>query len=106
MYAKLDFIQNGYNKIPFDHIVTGDQIINSKPNPEIFIKAANLMNISINDCLVVEDSPKGIDAAYSSGTQSCFVPDLVKANESILSKATYHKNNLLEVIQLIESLIK
>lgn len=105
-YVELDFLQNGYDKIPFDHIVTGDQITNSKPDPEIFIKAANLMNIDINDCLVVEDSPKGIEAAYKSGAQSCFVPDLVKANENILSKATYHKNNLLEVIQLIDTLIK
>ena len=105
-YAELDFIQNGYNKIPFDYIVAGDKIINSKPNPEIFIKAANLMNININDCLIVEDSPKGIEAAYSSGAQSCFVPDLVKANQNILSKATFHKNNLFEVIQLIETLIK
>lgn len=105
-YVELDFLQNGYDKIPFDYIVTGDKIINSKPNPEIFIKAANLMNIDINDCLVVEDSPKGIEAAYSSGAQSCFVPDLVKANQNILSKATFHKNNLFEVIQLIETLIK
>lgn len=105
-YVELDFLQNGYDKIPFDYIVTGDKIINSKPNPEIFIKAANLMNININDCLIVEDSPKGIEAAYSSGAQSCFVPDLVKANQNILSKATFHKNNLLEVIQLIETLIK
>lgn len=105
-YVELDFLQNGYDKIPFDYIVTGDKIINSKPNPEIFIKAANLMNININDCLVVEDSPKGIEAAYSSGAQSCFVPDLVKANQNILSKATFHKNNLFEVIQLIETLIK
>lgn len=105
-YVELDFLQNGYDKIPFDHIVTGDQIINSKPDPEIFIKAANLMNIDITDCLVVEDSPKGIEAAHSSGAQSCFVPDLVKASENILSKATYHKNNLLEVIQLIDTLIK
>ena len=105
-YVELDFLQNGYDKIPFDHIVTGDQITNSKPDPEIFIKAANLMNIDINDCLVVEDSPKGIEAAYSSGAQSCFVPDLVKANQNILSKATFHKNNLFEVIQLIETLIK
>ena len=105
-YVELDFLQNGYDKIPFDHIVTGDQITNSKPDPEIFIKATNLMNIDINDCLVVEDSPKGIEAAYKSGAQSCFVPDLVKANENILSKATYHKNNLLEVIQLIDTLIK
>ena len=105
-YVELDFLQNGYDKIPFDHIVTGDQITNSKPDPEIFIKAANLMNIDINDCLVVEDSPKGIEAAYKSEAQSCFVPDLVKANENILSKATYHKNNLLEVIQLIDTLIK
>lgn len=105
-YVELDFLQNGYDKIPFDYIVTGDKIINSKPNPEIFIKAANLMNININDCLIVEDSPKGIEAAYSSGAQSCFVPDLVKANQNILSKATFHKNNLFEVIQLIETLIK
>lgn len=105
-YVELDFLQNGYDKIPFDYIVTGDKIINSKPNPEIFIKAANLMNINIKDCLVVEDSPKGIEAAYSSGAQSCFVPDLVKANQNILSKATFHKNNLFEVIQLIETLIK
>ncbi len=105
-YVELDFLQNGYDKIPFDYIVTGDKIINSKPNPEIFIKAANLMNININDCLIVEDSPKGIEAAYSSGAQSCFVPDLVKANQNILSKATFHKNNLLEVIQLIETLIR
>lgn len=105
-YVELDFLQNGYDKIPFDYIVTGDKIINSKPNPEIFIKVANLMNININDCLIVEDSPKGIEAAYSSGAQSCFVPDLVKANQNILSKATFHKNNLLEVIQLIETLIK
>ena len=105
-YVELDFLQNGYDKIPFDYIVAGDKIINSKPNPEIFIKAANLMNININDCLIVEDSPKGIEAAYSSGAQSCFVPDLVKANQNILSKATFHKNNLFEVIQLIETLIK
>ena len=105
-YVELDFLQNGYDKIPFDHIVTGDQITNSKPDPEIFIKAANLMNIDINDCLVVEDSPKGIEAAYKSGAQSCFVPDLVKANKNILSKATFHKNNLLEVIQLIDTLIQ
>ena len=105
-YVELDFLQNGYDKIPFDYIVTGDKIINSKPNPEIFIKAANLMNININDCLIVEDSPKGIEAAYSSGAQSCFVPDLVKTNQNILSKATFHKNNLLEVIQLIETLIR
>lgn len=105
-YVELDFLQNGYDKIPFDYVVTGDEIINSKPNPEIFIKAANLMNIDIIDCLVVEDSPKGIEAAYSSGAQSCFVPDLVKTNQNILSKATFHKNNLLEVIQLIETLIR
>lgn len=105
-YVELDFLQNGYDKIPFDYIVTGDQIINSKPNPEIFIKAASLMNIDINDCLVVEDSPKGIEAAHSSGAQSCFVPDLVNANENILSKATFNKSNLLEVIQLIDTLIQ
>ena len=55
----------------FDAIVDGNNISNSKPHPEVFLKAAEKINIDINDCLVIEDAFSGIDAAYAGGFKSC-----------------------------------
>ncbi len=51
----------------FDHIVTGDMVRNSKPDPECFLKGAELINRNIQDCYIFEDSPAGIEAGLSSG---------------------------------------
>jgi HAD superfamily hydrolase (TIGR01509 family) len=103
-YVEMDFLRNGYDEVPFKYIVTGDRITHSKPDPEIFLKAAELMKQDIRDCLIIEDSPKGIEAAYRSGARSCFIPDLVKPNPEILKKADYHRNDLFELIHLIDDL--
>lgn len=103
-YVEKDFLQNGFQTIPFKYIVTGDQIQNSKPDPEIFLKAAALMNADIKKCLIIEDSPKGLEAAKRAGAVSCFVPDMVKARRDMVEKATYTRNNLFEVIDLISEL--
>lgn len=102
-YVEMDFLSNGYDTVPFDHIVAGDQISHSKPDPEIFLKAAASMDIDIRDCLIIEDSPKGIEAACRSGASSCYIPDLVKSSE-LIEKADYHAEDLLEAIGLIRSL--
>ena len=103
-FVELNFLWNGYDEVPFKYIVTGDRITHSKPDPEIFLKAAELMKQDIRDCLIIEDSPKGIEAACRSGARSCFVPDLVKPNQEILKKADYHRNDLFELIHLIDDL--
>jgi beta-phosphoglucomutase len=54
----------------FDAIVSADDVNLSKPHPETFIKAAHLLNISSEDCLVFEDSPKGIEAAQTANMDS------------------------------------
>lgn len=51
----------------FDAISDGENIINSKPNPEVFVKAAEFLNLPVRECAVVEDAEAGIQAAISGG---------------------------------------
>ena len=51
----------------FDAISDGTNIDNSKPNPEVFVKAANFLNQPCNRCLVVEDALAGIKASKAAG---------------------------------------
>ncbi len=52
----------GYDKF-FDAIVDGTKIINSKPDPEVFLKAAEELGIKPENCVVFEDAHAGIEAA-------------------------------------------
>jgi beta-phosphoglucomutase family hydrolase len=51
----------------FDVIIDGNRVSKSKPNPQIFLKAAADMNIQPKDCVVFEDSLAGIKAANAAG---------------------------------------
>lgn len=51
----------------FDAVADGNQITRSKPDPEVFLLAAKLLNIAPGDCLVVEDADAGIEAAKAGG---------------------------------------
>lgn len=51
----------------FDLIVTNQDVGFPKPNPEGYIKILNYFNIDKNNAIIIEDSPKGFEAAYLSG---------------------------------------
>ncbi|MEL6812278.1 MAG: beta-phosphoglucomutase [Bacteroidota bacterium] len=51
----------------FEAIVDGTDVTKAKPDPEVFLKAAELLSISPNNCIVFEDSVAGIQAANSAG---------------------------------------
>ncbi len=53
----------------FDVVVDGNAVLASKPDPEVFIKAAQLLEIHPGDCLVFEDAQAGIEAAKAAGMQ-------------------------------------
>lgn len=59
----------GFNNNVFDALICGNDITNNKPNPEIFITAANKLGLNPVDCLVVEDAPSGVEAAKKSGAK-------------------------------------
>ena len=92
MQLKMGNIENG-----FDAIVCGDDITNSKPDPEIFLKAAQKLSVNPENCVVVEDSPSGIKAAYSAEMMGLHVEDLKKADKEILEHCHKSFKNLFEI---------
>lgn len=91
----------GINKM-FNEIVCGDEIKNLKPNPEIFLKAAEKLGLKPDECIVIEDSPAGIQAAYNAGTYGIHVEDLKKADETIKKYSKANFKNLMEIKDYID----
>jgi len=60
----------------FSIIITRDDVQHGKPAPDIFLKAAGLLQVPISQCLVLEDSHAGILAATRAGAFSVFVPSI------------------------------
>ena len=58
----------------FRFSLSADDVTNSKPDPEAYLKAADNLKVSIENCLILEDSPTGVKAATSSGAFTIAVP--------------------------------
>jgi len=85
----------------FHVVVCGDMVPRSKPNPDIYLKACELLNVSPGCCYAVEDSPNGIRAASEAGMKSIMVPDLIEPDLE-LQKLFYKKfASLLEVLEFL-----
>lgn len=72
----------------FDAVADGNCITHSKPNPEVFLKAAKMLGLSPHECIVVEDSRSGIDAALRGGFAAAGIGDAAEygKTEYILKK--------------------
>ena len=79
----------------FDDIADGNDIVNSKPDPEVFLKAASLINVAPENCAVVEDAEAGLEAA----TRGNMLPiAYASAIDCPLGKIALHKfSNLTEL---------
>lgn len=70
----------GTDLFPFS--LSSDDVDNTKPHPDAYLKAAKLANSDIANCLILEDSLTGVNAATSSGAWLVAVPHLVRVDES------------------------
>ena len=76
----------------FDAIVDGNMIVNTKPDPEIFLLAARKLGIDPKDCVVFEDAEAGVEAAIAAGMKCVGVgspEQLGKANEVVKATADF-----------------
>ncbi|MGZ8165740.1 MAG: HAD family hydrolase [Methylobacter sp.] len=64
----------------FSTIIARDHVQHPKPEPDIFLKAAELLHVEINRCMVIEDSHAGIEGASRAGAFSVFIPSVVPVN--------------------------
>jgi HAD superfamily hydrolase (TIGR01509 family) len=57
-----------------DFVITADDVTETKPNPELYLKALIAAKAAAEDCIVVEDSPRGLRAAVSAGVPCYIIP--------------------------------
>jgi len=86
----------------FDFIVTGDEVENSKPDPEIYLKACKGIGVLPQNAIAVEDSFNGIRSAYNAKMLPVMIPDTVMPDEEI-SKLLFRKfDSLLDLIDFFK----
>ena len=80
----------------FDAVADGNCITRSKPDPEVFLKAAQMLGLEPGDCLVVEDAVAGVQAAHSGGMRAACVGDAAKKQAG-----DYNLGRISELLQLL-----
>jgi HAD superfamily hydrolase (TIGR01509 family) len=69
-----DFIAEGAGFPAFDVVIAGDEVVNGKPDPEPYLRAAQALGVDPADCIAVEDSEFGVASAVASGATTLAVP--------------------------------
>ena len=85
----------------FDYIIGGDMVTSPKPDPQIYLKSCEVLNVNPKNAIALEDSDSGIRSAASAGMKAILIPDIKKPSEEILKLAYKKLDNLLEVIELL-----
>ena len=87
----------------FPLLVCGDMVTHSKPDPEIFLKAAELMGVEPAQCLVLEDSFNGVRAGAAGGFVTVMVPDMDQPTPEIDALYTAKAQSLDEVLDWLKA---
>ena len=80
----------------FDAVADGNCVTHSKPDPEVFLKAAQYLNLKPSECLIVEDAHSGIDAAVAGGFKSAGI-----GTASDYAKTDYPLSAISDILKLV-----
>ena len=86
----------------FDDSICGDEVTKGKPNPEVFLKACQKLQVSPQDALVLEDSESGINAAYNAEIKVIGIPDMKYPEEKYVKMTYKIMDNLFQVKDFLE----
>ena len=82
----------------FGQFVFGKEVEKGKPYPDIFLKACEKLGERPEDCLVLEDSEAGIQAANAAGIPVICIPDMKRPSQRLLDRAAAVLDSLDQVI--------
>ena len=94
-------------RVPYEKMVyiTGNDVKNKKPHPELFLLAAERMGIAPANCVVIEDAPNGVQAAKTAGARCIAVTNSTDAAQ--LSDADLVCNSLEQInLQAVDKLLQ
>ena len=81
----------------FDAVSDGNNITHSKPDPEVFLKAADFLQLEPKDCLVVEDALAGVEAGIAGGFSTAAIGDAVRYGRANYSLSRF--SDLLKIVK-------
>jgi sugar-phosphatase len=79
-YLATSRLQLGNLPIP-QVLVSADEVVKGKPDPEPFLKGAEMLGVNAEECLVIEDAPAGIRAAHAAGMKAIALPSTYPVSE-------------------------
>lgn len=86
----------------FDELVSGYMVEKGKPEPDIYLYAAEKLGVAPEHCMVLEDSPAGILAAHRAGCLPVMIPDQDEPDAETKGFLYAQAESLSEVISLLE----
>jgi len=103
MTENVDFIVDALSLRPyFRSLVTGDQVVRPKPDPEIYLKTARLLNTPSSDCVAFEDSFVGVESAKRAGMKCVAVASTFPSEELRTNTAADCVVNSFEEVNLAD----
>ena len=88
----------------FDTVVTGDMVRHGKPDPEIYLLAAERLGVEPTACIGVEDSMSGVRAIHAAGMKTVMIPDLIPPTPEIENILWKKCTSLIDIISILESI--
>ena len=90
----------------FDNITCGCEVTQGKPNPEIYLLAAQRLGVKPRCCLAFEDSNNGVKSAVAAHMVTYQIPDLVTPSEEIISLGVKIRDSLGDVLDELKNTAK
>lgn len=85
----------------FDHIISVDDVANPKPHPEPYLLAASLLGYKPTECIVIEDSPTGVNAALSAGANTIMINEVAEHDIAVLDQLLFKADNHAQIIDFL-----
>jgi HAD superfamily hydrolase (TIGR01509 family) len=102
--AKISLRAAGLNR-HLSCVVTGNQVPNGKPAPDLFLEAARRLGFPPRHCIVLEDSEAGVLAAAAAGMSALLIPDLKQPSVQTAALAFRVFASLKEATEFVERIV-
>ena len=88
----------------FDDSICGDEVTKGKPNPEVFLKSCQKLDVNVDEAIVLEDSEAGIQASYDAGIKVICIPDMKYPEKQYEDKTSKIFKDFNDVTEYLKSL--
>lgn len=89
----------------FKFVVGGDEVVNGKPAPDIYLKAAAEIALDPARCIAIEDSKVGVNAAFAANMHTIMVPDLKPPDADTRARAHTIVPSLADAMLVVSQLL-